>query len=226
MQAAVIFDCDGVLVDSERINSEVMAEMLTRAGLPTTFEESVERYLGLTTRECIEEAEARLGRSLDFDLGREYEQCVLDRQRRELVVIPGVHDLLRKLREASFPVCIASSATPYELQVRLAITHLDEHFEGQCHSAETVQRGKPAPDVFLRAAERIGVSPERCLLVEDSPRGIQGGKAAGMTVVGFAGLVTADRLREAGADHVVSEIAEVYEIALGVRCFQETNLHG
>jgi HAD superfamily hydrolase (TIGR01509 family) len=208
MIEAVVFDCDGVLVDSERVNNEVFAELVTRAGLPTTAEDSVARYMGRSTAECVAEVEHQLGRRLDFDLAAGYEAEVLHRQRTGLTAVPGVEALLDRLQMAGVPVCVASSGTPNEIAHRLAMTGLDRFFGDHCYSASTVRRGKPAPDLFLLAAEGIGVNPTACVVIEDSPYGVRGGKAAGMTVIGYAALASAHALRDAGADHVITDMAD------------------
>ncbi|GHJ42690.1 haloacid dehalogenase [Catellatospora sp. TT07R-123] len=209
MIKAVVFDCDGVLVDSERINNEVFAQLATRAGVPTTFAQSVARHMGRATAECVADLEADLGRPLDFDLATEYEHEVLARQADGLTAVDGVRDLLDLLRDAGIPVCVASSGTPREIAFRLGRTGLDGYFGQHCYSASMVARGKPEPDLFLLAAAGIGVDPGACALIEDSPFGVRGGNAAGMTVVGFAALASPEVLSAAGADHVVTAMAQV-----------------
>lgn len=209
MIKAVVFDCDGVLVDSERINNTLFAELVTRAGLPTTLEQSIARYMGRSTVESLAEVERELGRPVGFDLPAEYERLALARQRDGLTAVDGVRELLDLLREAAVPVCVASSGTPHEIAFRLARTGLAEYFGPHVFSASMVARGKPEPDLFLLAAHRIGVDPADCVLLEDSPYGVRGGKAAGMTVVGHAALASADTLRAAGADHVVTAMTQV-----------------
>ncbi|WP_131787142.1 HAD family hydrolase [Protofrankia symbiont of Coriaria ruscifolia] len=209
MIRAAVFDCDGVLVDSERINNEVLADLATRAGIPTSFADSVHRYMGRSTPECVTDMENALGCPIGFDLAAEYERLTLQRQRNDLQAVPGVRDLLDRLAHTAVPVCVASSGTPDEITSRLAATGLAGYFGTHCYSASAVAHGKPAPDVFLLAAEGIGVDPADCVLIEDSPYGVQGGKAAGMTVIGYATLAAPSTLRAAGADHIVTSMAEV-----------------
>jgi HAD superfamily hydrolase (TIGR01509 family) len=205
---AVIFDCDGVLVDSERINNEVFAELATAAGDPTTPAESVARYMGRSTAESVTELETRLGRPLGFDLAAEYHRRVGARHRTDLVPVPGARDLVERLRAAGTPYCVASSGTPPEIAHRLALTGLADLFGDRVYSASMVARGKPEPDLFLLAADRLGVDPKGCVLLEDSLYGVRGGRAAGMTVVGYAALADAGVLREAGAEPVVDDLRD------------------
>jgi HAD superfamily hydrolase (TIGR01509 family) len=208
MPKAIVWDCDGVLVDSERINNEVFAALVTRAGVPTTPAQSVARYMGRSTAECVADVERRLGRTLAFDLAAEYHRTVRERHRTDLAPVPGARDLLDRLRERGTTVCVASSGTPEEIAHRLALTGLAGYFGDHVYSASMVARGKPAPDLFLYAAARLGVDPADCVLIEDSPYGVRGGRAAGMAVVGFAALVDAAVLRAAGADVVVEDLAD------------------
>ncbi len=212
---AVVFDCDGVLVDSERLSNEIFAQVITEEGLPTSFDDSVRRYLGRSTVECAADIEAALGRPLRTDVVGEYERRTFAAFRRELAAMPGITDLLDALVAAGVTRCVASSGTPEEIALRLEITKLTHYFDGRIYSAAMVPRGKPEPDLFEYAAARLGVDPARCVLIEDSPAGVLGGKAAGMTVVGFASLMDPDRLTAAGADLVVTEIADAWEV-LGV----------
>jgi HAD superfamily hydrolase (TIGR01509 family) len=217
MPKAVVFDCDGVLVDSERINNEVFAELVTRAGVPTTYADSVARYMGRSTAECVADVERRLGRPLAFDLATEYHRLVGERHRTDLVAVPGARDLLDRLRAHGTPVCVASSGTPGEIAHRLELTRLTAYFGEHVYSASMVARGKPEPDLFLFAAARMGVEPGDCVLVEDSPYGVRGGVAAGMTVIGYAALADTAVLRDAGAALVVDDLADpAVATALGV----------
>ncbi|WP_018802445.1 HAD family hydrolase [Salinispora arenicola] len=207
---AVMFDCDGVLVDSETINNEIIAQLATLAGLKTSFEDSVRLYMGRATDECAAEIEEQVGSPLAFDFAARYEEQVLARQ-KDLEPITGVRNLLEWLTGQGLPVCVASSGTPNEIRHRLTTTDLLAYFDEHLYSASMVSRGKPAPDLFMLASERIGVRPESCLLIEDSPFGVQGGKAAGMQVVGFASLAAPTSLQEAGADLVVRTMEELYD---------------
>ncbi|MGH3738749.1 MAG: HAD family hydrolase [Micromonosporaceae bacterium] len=209
---AVVFDCDGVLVDSERLSNVVFARVVTAEGLPTSFDDAVRRYLGRSTAECAAEIAAELGRPLRTDVIGEYERACAVALRAELVAVPGVVELLDALVAAGMPCCVASSGTPEEVDLRLKLTGLEGYFGEHIYSASMVPRGKPEPDLFLHAAGGLGVDPRRCLLIEDSPYGVRGGKAAGMTVVGLASLIAPDQLAAAGADLVVTDIGRARDL--------------
>lgn len=206
----LIFDNDGVLVDSERISNVVFAEWMSECGAPTTFQESVDLYMGKRTSDCVPLIEERLGRALPANFVSVYEQRCGDALRRDLTAVPGVPELLETLQREGVQYCIASSGTPDEIDLRLSVTGLAEHFETEwIHSGTFVANGKPAPDVFLYAADKHGVAPSDCVVVEDSVAGITGAKAAGMYVIGHAALLPATRLADAGADIVVGSMREV-----------------
>ncbi|MGH3658697.1 MAG: HAD family hydrolase [Micromonosporaceae bacterium] len=215
MTNTVVFDCDGVLVDSEPISNRIFARVVSGEGLPTTYQDSLVRYLGRSTAECAAEIEAALGRPLRSNIVAEYERQTSEAFRTGLAPIPGVVDLLDTLVDAGIPRCVASSGTPAEIALRLELTTLGGYFGDRVYSASMVPRGKPEPDLFLYAAEQLGVDPATCVLIEDSPYGVRGGKAAGMTVVGLASLAPSHLLRAAGADLVVADITDARE-AIGV----------
>jgi HAD superfamily hydrolase (TIGR01509 family) len=200
----LILDNDGVLVDSEPIANRVLAELLTECGQPTTYEESVRDYLGGTLRLVREAVEPRLGRPLPDDFEDRYHERLFARMRVELSAVTGV---VAALDAVDLPMCVASSGTHERIETALATVGLLERFAGRIFSADDVARGKPHPDLFLYAAERMGAEPGRCLVVEDSPHGVAAAKAARMAVIGYAGLTPAGRL--AGADVVITHMAEL-----------------
>lgn len=198
--AAVLLDCDGVLVDSERITSRVFAELLTEIGLPHTQPEVLARFTGHSMAECQAIAEElNGGRPLAVHLG----DALLERARAayaaELTPVPGVVALLDLLDALGIPYCVASNGDHEKMDATLGVTGLRERFAGKRFSARDVGRAKPAPDLFLHAAAAMGAAPADCVVIEDSPLGVQGGAAAGMTVYGYAELIDERRLREAGA---------------------------
>ena len=199
--ALVVFDCDGVLVDTEVLQVAVEAEVLTDLGWPMEREEVVRRWMGRTAAAQAADIREQLG----DDGARRYEE--LSRRQiheafdRDLVEIEGVSVLLDVLEEARIPMCVASSGSHERMRRTLGITGLGDRFDGRIFSALEVEHGKPAPDLFLHAASRMGVEPQRCVVLEDSVYGVQAGVAAGMRVLGYgSGLADADALREAGAE--------------------------
>lgn len=205
----VIFDCDGVLIDSETLASRIDAEELTRIGYPTSYSDVVLRFTGLslaTMRKMIEED---WGRALPDDFDTIVHSRIEESYRTELQAIDGIDRLLHQL---PLPRCVASSSAPDKLRLGLELTGLWPHFEPNVFSTVMVKAGKPAPDLFLYAAAQMGTEPVRCVVVEDSIAGVKAGVAAGMTVVGFTagGHCLEDhgqRLLSAGAT-VVARSAE------------------
>jgi HAD superfamily hydrolase (TIGR01509 family) len=193
----IIFDCDGVLVDSERLANEVLAGLLTDIGLSTTTEESLATYMGLSTTSWTALAAEKLGRPLPADFVDRYTEGVHAAFERELEAVPGVGEVVRRLR---WPTCVASSGEHERMRLTLGRTGLHGHFEGRIYSATEVERGKPHPDLFLHAAEQMGASPSACVVVEDSPYGVRGAVAAGMRALGYAAMTPAPVLAAEGAE--------------------------
>lgn len=200
----VIFDCDGVLVDSEPISNRILAERLTAIGLPTTTEESIRDYMGRSWKTDQEIIEGRLGRPLPDGWVDAYHAEVIAAFATELEPVAGI---VAALDAIDLPRCVASSSAHPRIRAALDATGLLVRFDGRIFSATDVEHGKPAPDLFLHAASRMGVSPARCVVIEDSPLGVQGACAAGMTVIGYADLMPAERLRAAGASHIVDRLS-------------------
>jgi HAD superfamily hydrolase (TIGR01509 family) len=196
----VIFDCDGVLVDSERLTVAVEARVLTELGWPHTPAEVVARWMGRTSAFQLGEIEDRLGTAAMVEYDARSTAEVHDTFQRELRAIEGVEVLLDHLERVGLQTCVASSGTHDRMRRTLGMTGLHERFHGRIFSATEVSHGKPAPDLFLHAAERMGVDPASCVVIEDSVYGVRAGVAAGMTVYGFAGgLTPADALAADGA---------------------------
>ena len=196
----VIFDCDGVLVDSERLTVDVEAQMLTELGWPMTPADVVTRFMGRSLASELAEISERLGPEAAERFERELVPRMVAIFDAELTPVPGVPDLLTALADARVPTCVASSGLPDGIRRKLDRTRLREHFGDRISSASEVEHGKPAPDLFLLAAARMGVEPARTAVVEDSVPGVEAGVAAGMTVYGFAGgLARTEDLRAAGA---------------------------
>jgi HAD superfamily hydrolase (TIGR01509 family) len=204
----VIFDCDGVLVDSDRISLRIQAERIAALGLPVTYEDTVREFLGIGMPATLRRIEEWLGRPLPDDWEAELEAAVEEAFRRELEPVPGIVEALDRI---SLPTCIASSASHEKMMLTLGLTGLYERFAGRIFSADEVERGKPDPDLFFYAAERMEVVPERCIVVEDSPWGVAAGIAAGMSVLGYSPATersTVAGLFDAGAI-VFTDMAEL-----------------
>lgn len=185
----VIFDNDGVLVDSEPISNTILAGYLTELGHPTSYEESLRDYMGAAVHRVHDVILERTGQSLPADFDDTLHARVFAAFERELTAVTGVTEVLEKLRADAVPYCVASSGSHERIRVGHRRTGLDRWFtEGIVFSAQDVGKGKPAPDLFLHAAERMGVAPDRCVVVEDSRLGVQAAQAAGMDVYGFTAM--------------------------------------
>lgn len=211
----VIFDCDGVLVDSEVLSCGTLATLMSVQGVLTTPQEALTRFLGRSTAAIAEDFTARTGRPLPADFLPTFRMLVAERMRCELTAIPGVAQVLADLTAAGVPFCLASSSERERIDLALTVTGLAPYFEGRVFNAAMVARGKPAPDLFLHAAAALGADPARCLVIEDSPAGVEAGLAAGMAVWGFIGgghypdkAAAAEMLAGAGVDRVLTSMAE------------------
>ncbi|MDJ0707049.1 MAG: HAD family hydrolase [Leptolyngbyaceae cyanobacterium MO_188.B28] len=208
MADLIIFDCDGVLVDSETISNRILMEMLNDLGWRIGFEETVDRFTGLSTAMCLEIIEGRLGGPIPSDFEQVMDEREAEAFKRDLQPVPGIKEVLDGL---TLPKCVASSGTHEKMTVSLGVTGLYKFFEDRIFSATEVERAKPYPDLFLYAAERMGVAPSRCVVIEDSVPGVQGGIAAGMIVMGYANLTSSQALAQAGA-RVFSHMRELPEL--------------
>ena len=207
----IIFDCDGVLVDSEILSFKVEAAAFAELGIKVAADDLLGRFLGTSSAAMF----AQLEREHGITLPPDFSQAVLARIRAafdsELLAIPGIADLVASL---ALPICVASSSEPDRVRHSLGIAGVSRYFEPNIFSAAMVKRGKPAPDLFLYAAEKMASMPAQCLVIEDSVAGVTAARAAGMTVLGFTGGShclpgQADKLRAAGADQVFASAAEV-----------------
>jgi HAD superfamily hydrolase (TIGR01509 family) len=189
----VIFDCDGVLIDSERLAVKVDVELLRELGWPLSETEVIERFVGRSDRDTQAAIEAHLGRRLPDDWDAHVQSLYREVFADELAPVAGVLDALERI---TIPSCVASSGTHEYLRYTLQLTGLYERFAGRIFSAEDVARGKPAPDLFLHAAERMGARPGDCVVVEDSRSGVQAARAAGMRILAFAGGLSPAELLE------------------------------
>ncbi|WP_405012760.1 HAD family hydrolase [Kitasatospora sp. NBC_01539] len=206
----VIFDNDGVLVDSEPISNRVLAEYLTELGHPTTVEDSYRDFMGTASHRVHDVILERHGARLPEGFDDLFHARVFAAFEAELVAVRGAEELLKELRQREVPYCLASSAAHTWIRTALDLTGLRGHLaEERIFSAEDVGVGKPAPDLFQHAARTLGVPPERCLVLEDSPNGVLAARAAGMDVYGYAALTDPARLTAAGATGLFTDPAQV-----------------
>lgn len=216
----VIFDCDGVLVDSEVISNRVLAEMLSAEGLPTTLAQARREYQGLLLADIGTQAEQKLGRVLPGDWLVRYEDERTAAFRRELEPVAGAAETVKRITAAGIAVCVASQGKLAKTRLSLELTGLDGLFpEAVLFSAYSVDHGKPAPDLFLHAAASMGAEPAGCVVVEDTPSGITAAVRAGMRALGYAADSDEQALRDAGATKIlrsmndqaaVNEILDAY----------------
>ena len=214
--AALIFDFDGVIADSEALANTVLAEFVSNLGQPTTLDDALERYCGRRWDDVLAAIESAVGRPLPADFSDDLKVATLDRFRRDLREVGGATGFIRAYSD--IPRCIASSSSVDRLQLCLSVLDLQDSFGANVFSADMVRRGKPHPDLFLFAAGQLGVDPESCLVIEDSASGIKAAVAAGMTAVGLcAGAHIRPghdvRLRDAGATHLAGSWDDVATFA-------------
>ncbi|MBM3218695.1 MAG: HAD-IA family hydrolase [Candidatus Rokubacteria bacterium] len=183
----VIFDCDGVLVDTERIAVRVDVRVLAELGWTMTEAEVVERFMGRSDAHFVSEVEAHLGRPLPGDWETPYQSWYRRAFEAELTPVDGIVEALDAI---TLPTCVASSGTHERIRFTLGLTGLYPRFDGRIFSVQDVVNGKPAPDLFLHAAKSMGVEPARCIVVEDSRYGVAAARAAGMRALGYAGGLT------------------------------------
>jgi HAD superfamily hydrolase (TIGR01509 family) len=207
----LIFDCDGVLVDSERLACSALAELMTTLGHAMTTEEAVLAFAGSSLNDVLARAEELLSGPIPQGMGEQTAAQLLTRLRRELTAVIGVKEAIAAL---PYRRCVASSSGPDRLSLSLEVSGLAPLFGNDVFSAAQVANGKPAPDLFLLAARNVGADPSSCIVIEDSVPGIEAARTAGMAAIGFAGAShagdkLAGRLAAAGADIVIRSMAEL-----------------
>jgi HAD superfamily hydrolase (TIGR01509 family) len=202
----IIFDCDGVLVDSERITNQVFCAMLNDLGVMVTLDDMFERFVGLSMPQCLTLIEELHGAPPPDWFVPELRKRAGEALQAKITPIPGVVEVIKSL---TIPYCVASSGDHEKIRLTLGATGLLKYFENKIFSVMDVARPKPAPDVFLFAADRLGVEPNRCAVIEDTPTGVTAAVAAGMHVFGYAANTPASRLHSAGAHRVFSAMASL-----------------
>ena len=206
----LIFDCDGVLVDSEVLSCRIDAEFLTEIGIPYTTDEIAQQFLGVSLKTMIARIEAERDCRLPDDFSERLNSILFARFETDLKPIEGVREAILSL---PYPRCVASSSVPERIALSLRVTGLSDLFD-DIFSSTQVPRGKPAPDLFLHAASSMKARPEDCVVIEDSVAGVQAALAAGMRVIGFAGgghcgPDHTEKLRQAGAPVVIERMADL-----------------
>lgn len=194
-----IFDCDGVLVDSEGLTHRVLIDALRELGIDLELEQAIGLFMGNTLQQNVALIEQLLGRALPDGFFPQWREQLYETFRSEPVrAVPGIEDVLDCL---TIPVCVVSNGPLRKIETTLGVTGLLERFEGRVYSSESGLPGKPAPDLFLAAARDFNADPARIFVVEDSPKGVAGAVAAGMSVFGYAGAdyCDPDALEQAGA---------------------------
>jgi len=208
----VIFDCDGVLVDTERIAVKIDVVVLGKLGWTMTEAEVIERFMGRSDEEMTREIEAHLGRRLPASWEEPFRHLYREAFAAELTPVPGIVEALDAI---AIPTCVASSGTHEKIHFTLGLTGHYERFSGRIFSVSEVARGKPAPDLFLHAAQRLGVPPAGCAVVEDSPYGIKAARAAGMRAFGYAGGLAPRRALEGRETIVFDDMRELPRLITG-----------
>jgi len=207
----VIFDCDGVLVDSERLVVEVEARILSELGWPMGAEEVVARWMGRSSRAQLAEVEARLG----AEAAARFDELSTAESHRafeeSLLPVDGAEEVVAQLQDRGVGTCVASSGTHARIRRTLGLTGLWAIFEGRIFSASDVANGKPEPDLFLHAASQKGASPGSCLVVEDSAYGVEAAVRAGMPVLGYAGGLTPRETLVAAGAEPIDDLHEVLD---------------
>jgi HAD superfamily hydrolase (TIGR01509 family) len=192
----VIFDCDGVLVNTEPLANKVYVQMLSEYGYQVNTEEYQREFSGAAIFKRLEVTSQRLNWTPPENFMSVFNERIADLTARELKPVPGIHELIESL---SVPICVASNGSREEILLRLKIARLTKHFGSAIFSGLEVPHPKPAPDVFLAAAKSFNISPDRCIVIEDSVPGVTAGVRAGMKVYGHAAFTPSESLRKVGA---------------------------
>jgi HAD superfamily hydrolase (TIGR01509 family) len=208
---AIIFDCDGVIVDTETISNEIFTAMLHEQGLDIDEKTLLEQFTGFTNQETLKNAEKLLGRTLPENFDHEYRQKFSNRIMNKLEPISGVRELLKKI---PCPIAMATNARRLEMDLKLNKIELSEVFSTR-FCVEDVEQGKPAPDLYLKAAQALNVDPKDCLVIEDSVAGIRAGCAAGMRVLAYSGEINKEMQAAAGATACFDSMKDL-EVLLGL----------
>ena len=208
----VIFDCDGVLVDSEPVANRTLGNMLRELGLDLTQQQIFEHFVGYSLPHCLRVIEGMLGHAAPENFLRDLQARTFAAFKTELRATPGIEQTLDALDAVGLPYCVASSGDHEKMKTTLGITGLLPRFAGRIFSVTQVAHGKPAPDIYLFAAAQMNAVPSSCAVVEDTPPGVRAGVAAGMTVFGFCAFTPAEKLRAAGAQQTFDDMQRLPQL--------------
>jgi HAD superfamily hydrolase (TIGR01509 family) len=211
----VLFDCDGVLVNSEPISLATLVDVLDHFNAPLSLHEVSDQFTGRSSSAPIDHIKTQTGRDVSAEFKPYYYKLLFDRYDRDLTKIDGIETVLAALRGRDLAFCISSSSSVERLEKTMQVTGLGPWFEGRVYSADFVKNGKPAPDLFLYAADGMGYAPHEAIVIEDSVAGVTAACAAGMKCIGFVGgghyadapQAASKRLYDAGADVVIQDMA-------------------
>lgn len=206
----IIFDCDGVLVDSEVLANQLLRDALAENGLVMTVEQVVETYVGRSMDAVVSISEELLGSELPEHFLDQLQIKTFALFEKKLKAVDGVEEVLIALKEKDIQICVASSGSFEKMNLTLCITDLKKYFDGNIFNSSQVKRGKPYPDLFLFAADQMQVEPAKCLLIEDSVPGVQGGVAAGMEVMAYSARSNMQKLKKAGG-LVITDMHQILE---------------
>lgn len=192
----IIFDCDGVLVDSESISAKVFQEMAAELGFEMDFKTAVEQFAGASMNDNIQFVAENIEGAVPLDFEKEFRKRTYEAFKTEIKPIPGIHELLEKVK---VPICVASSGPVPKIRLNLTVTGLIDKFEGKIFSCYDIQSWKPEPQIYLHAANEMGFTPGECVIIEDSTSGIKAGVAGGFKVFALAEKVKRQQFEELGA---------------------------
>ncbi len=212
----VIFDCDGVLVDSEPVANSILAGAITRLGFPMSVADTRAAFVGLSMGQILVNISELTGRPVPEDWRENVQAETYAAFRQSLRAVPGAGEVVARIQAAKIPLCVASSGSLDKMELTLGLTGLRRYFGDRLFSSTMVARGKPHPDLFLHAAAQMGVAPNRAVVIEDSVPGVAGARAAGMRVFAYAGDPESDaaRLRAEGGQ-VFTAMADLPQL-LGI----------
>ena len=219
---AVIFDLDGCLVDSEPLSiGAIAAEMRAMGIADASFQDIRDQFLGVSMQKISEYAASRIGGPVGEDFIDRVETRIFEEYRHKLRRISGATEMLVELTAQGVAIAIATGGSVRRLQTTLELADLKDLFQGRAFSADQVEQGKPAPDLFLFAAAQIGVAPEDCIVFEDSPHGVTGALAAGMQAVGFVGGTHIDDIRDSHTELLMAKgaVAVARDLDEAIRFF-------